>query len=45
MIGLLAATGMRVGETIALDRDDFDWSDDGAGAGGGLQPLRPVFVA
>jgi integrase len=27
MIGLLAATGMRVGETIALDRDDFDWSN------------------
>ena len=27
MIGLLAATGMRVGETIALDRDDVDWSD------------------
>jgi integrase/recombinase XerD len=27
MIGLLAATGMRVGETIALDRDDIDWSD------------------
>lgn len=27
MIGLLAATGMRVGETIALDRDDVDWSN------------------
>ena len=27
MIGLLAATGMRVGETIALERDDIDWSD------------------
>jgi integrase len=27
MIGLLAATGMRVGETIALARDDIDWSD------------------
>ena len=27
MIGLFAATGMRVGETIALDRDDVDWSD------------------
>lgn len=27
MIGLLAATGMRVGETIALDRSDIDWTD------------------
>jgi integrase/recombinase XerD len=27
MIGLLAATGMRVGEAIALDRDDIDWAD------------------
>jgi integrase/recombinase XerD len=27
MIGLLAATGMRVGEVIALDRDDIDWAD------------------
>lgn len=26
-IGLLAATGMRVGEAIALDRDDVDWSE------------------
>ena len=28
MIGLLAATGMRVGEVIALDRDDIDWADN-----------------
>ena len=27
MIGLLAATGMRVGETIALDRNDIDWAE------------------
>lgn len=27
MIGLLAATGIRVGEAIALDRDDIDWVD------------------
>jgi integrase/recombinase XerD len=27
MIGLLAATGMRVGEVIALDRGDIDWAD------------------
>jgi len=27
MIGLLGATGMRVGEAIALDRDDIDWAD------------------
>jgi integrase/recombinase XerD len=26
MIGLLAATGMRVGEVIALGRDDIDWA-------------------
>lgn len=25
LIGLLATTGMRVGEAIALDRDDVDW--------------------
>ena len=27
MIGLLAVTGMRIGEAIALDRDDFDLAD------------------
>jgi integrase len=27
MIGVLATTGMRVGETIALDRSDIDWAD------------------
>jgi integrase len=27
MIGLLAATGMRVGEVIALSRSDIDWAD------------------
>lgn len=27
MIGLLAATGMRVGEVIALSRADIDWAD------------------
>jgi integrase len=27
MIGLLAATGMRVGEVIALDRADIDWAE------------------
>lgn len=27
MIGLLAATGMRVGEAIRLDRADIDWAD------------------
>jgi integrase/recombinase XerD len=27
MLGLLAATGIRVGEAIALDRDDIDWVD------------------
>ena len=26
LIGLLAVTGMRVGEVIALDRDDLDWA-------------------
>jgi len=29
LIGLLAVTGMRIGEAIALDREDIDW---GAGA-------------
>lgn len=27
LIGLLAATGLRVGEAIRLDRQDIDWSD------------------
>jgi integrase/recombinase XerD len=27
MIGLLASTGMRIGEVIALSRSDVDWSD------------------
>lgn len=27
LIGLLAVTGMRVGETIGLDRDDLDWAE------------------
>lgn len=27
LIGLLAATGMRVGEAIRLDRSDIDWTD------------------
>jgi len=27
LIGLLAATGMRVGEAIRLDRDDVDWAE------------------
>lgn len=27
LIGLLAVTGMRVGEAISLDRDDIDWVD------------------
>lgn len=27
LIGLLAATGMRVGEAIRLDRDDIDWAE------------------
>jgi integrase/recombinase XerD len=27
VIGLLAATGMRVGEVIRLDRSDVDWAD------------------
>ena len=27
MIGLLAATGMRIGEVIALDRADIDWAE------------------
>jgi integrase/recombinase XerD len=27
LIGLLATTGMRVGEAIALDRGDVDWSE------------------
>lgn len=27
LIGLLAATGMRVGEALKLDRADIDWSD------------------
>jgi integrase len=26
LIGLLAASGMRIGETIKLDRDDVDWA-------------------
>jgi len=33
LIGLLAVTGMRVGEAISLDRDDFD-------SGGGLLVVR-----
>ncbi len=33
LIGLLAATGMRIGEAIGLDRDDFD-------AGGGMVTIR-----
>ncbi len=28
LIGLLAVTGMRVGEAIALDRPDIDWDDN-----------------
>lgn len=28
MIGLLAATGMRIGEVIALGRGDIDWAED-----------------
>jgi integrase/recombinase XerD len=27
MIGMLAATGMRIGEAIALERGDIDWSE------------------
>jgi integrase len=27
LLGLLAATGMRVGEAIALDREDVDWEE------------------
>ncbi|MGO8726901.1 MAG: tyrosine-type recombinase/integrase [Streptosporangiaceae bacterium] len=27
LIGLLAATGMRIGEAIRLDRDDIDWAE------------------
>ncbi|MGH2386336.1 MAG: tyrosine-type recombinase/integrase, partial [Candidatus Limnocylindria bacterium] len=27
VIGLLAATGMRVGEAMRLDRDDIDWTE------------------
>jgi integrase/recombinase XerD len=27
LIGLLAATGMRVAEAIRLDRTDIDWTD------------------
>ena len=27
LIGLLAATGMRIGEAMALDRSDIDWAD------------------
>jgi integrase/recombinase XerD len=27
LIGLLAATGLRVGEAIRLDRDDIDWTE------------------
>jgi integrase len=27
LIGLLAATGMRVGETLGLERSDIDWAD------------------
>lgn len=33
LIGLLAATGMRIGEAISLDRDDFD-------AGAGMVTIR-----
>ena len=33
LIGLLAATGMRIGEAIGLDRDDFD-------AGSGMVTIR-----
>lgn len=46
MLGLLAVTGMRVGETIALDRDDVDLSERRLAIrdtkGGGRQlPLHP----
>ncbi len=27
LIGLLAASGLRVGEALRLDRGDIDWSD------------------
>ena len=26
LVGLLAVTGMRVGEALRLDRDDIDWA-------------------
>lgn len=51
LIGLLAATGMRVGEAIALDRDDFDPLHGVltvTGAKGGksrLLPLHPTTTA
>ena len=53
LIGLLAATGMRVGEAIRLDRADIDWADaraddpgvevrqDPHGARPGLHPHQP----
>ena len=29
LIGLIAATGMRSGEAVRLDRDDIDWEEGG----------------
>src|SRR5438105_11872137 len=50
LIGLLAVTGMRVGEAIALDRDDLDWAHQGltirAGKFGASRelPLHPSTI-
>ena len=51
LIGLLAVTGMRVGEAISLDRDDLDWTHQcltiRAGKFGASRqlPLHPSTIA
>jgi len=51
MIGLLAATGMRIGEAIRLERSDVDWTDGALTVKASkfnksrLLPLEPTAVA
>jgi integrase len=51
LIGLLAVTGMRVGEAIGLDRDDLDWTHqrltvrDGKFGASRELPLHPRTIA
>jgi integrase len=51
LIGLLAATGMRIGEAIRLDRSDVDWAEGllvvAAGKSGicGIRHMRTYVAA